>query len=321
MQSDTTTCCARNNRRAHPLIDRLKIWLGSKTWFWELRAELGKIRFVFERSAYNRNNSATKAKINARIFGSFTWIGVKSLFWVVLGLAALISAEDYLRDNQSWLAPLSAVEKEFNIDQLRLYAQLLTAIFSIYFATIGIILSAGYTRLRRDIIRMLTNEQVGSVYSRVLVLAAMFCLAATTLPSFGFEPGLFVHIVGAVLTVLSALALFPLGQRLFNFFDLNVLVHSEILPNIVRHIEGAANRKNSISLANHHSKAGKQLADDVRPEVPWHQRLELGDWPAFSDAGQGLGEPGEWIDVVHLGRLEKRRQRRPCTSTALTAGE
>ncbi|ASG01823.1 hypothetical protein CEQ50_17635 [Vibrio anguillarum] len=32
------------------------------------------------------------------------------------------------------------------------------------------------TRLRRDIIQMLTNEQVGSVYSRVLVLSAMFCL-------------------------------------------------------------------------------------------------------------------------------------------------
>jgi len=32
------------------------------------------------------------------------------------------------------------------------------------------------TRLRRDIIQMLTNEQVGSVYSRFLVLSAMFCL-------------------------------------------------------------------------------------------------------------------------------------------------
>ena len=76
------------------------------------------------------------------------------------------------------LPPLSADDKDFNIEQLRLYAQLLTAIFSIYFATIGIILDAGYTRLRRDIIQMLTNEQVGSVYSRVLVLAAIFCLSS-----------------------------------------------------------------------------------------------------------------------------------------------
>lgn len=166
------------------MIDRLKIWLGSKPWFWKFRAGLGKIGFVFERSAYKRSASVTKAMANARIFGSFAWVGVKSLFWVVLGLAALISAEGYVRDNQSWLAPLSADDNEFNIDQLRLYAQLLTAIFSIYFATIGIILSAGYTRLRRDIIHMLTNEQVGSVYSRVLVLAAMFCLTATSLPLF-----------------------------------------------------------------------------------------------------------------------------------------
>lgn len=248
---------------AHLLIDRLKIWLGSKPWFWKFRAGLGKIGFAFERSAYNRNTSVTKAKANARIFGSLAWVGVKSLFWVALGLVALISTEEYIRDSHSWLTPLGAHDKEFNIDQLRLYAQLLTAIFSIYFATIGIILSAGYTRLRRDIIHMLTNEQVGSVYSRVLVIAAMFCLAATALPSFGFEPGLFVYTAGTFLTLLSALALFPLGQRLFNFFDLNVLVRTEILPNIVRHIEGAANRKHSISLANHHSSAARHALEQL----------------------------------------------------------
>jgi hypothetical protein len=208
--------------------------------------------FAFERSAYKRNASLSKAKTNIWILGSFTWIGVKILFWIILGLVTLIFVEGYVNNNLSWLKPLNVDEKKFNIEQLRLYAQLLTAIFSIYFATIGIILSAGYTRLRRDIIQMLTNEQVGSVYSRVLVLSAIFCLAATALPLFGLEPGLFVYAGGTILTLLSALALFPLGQRIFNFFDLTILVRSEILPNIARHIEGAANRKNSNSLANHH---------------------------------------------------------------------
>jgi len=240
------------------LIDRLKIWVSSKSWFWKLRTWLGRIGFVFERSAYKRGALATNVKASARILGSIAWIGVKSLFWVVLVLAVLNFVEDYVRSNLSWLSPLSADDKDFNIEQLRLYAQLLTAIFSIYFATIGIILSAGYTRLRRDIIQMLTNEQVGSVYSRVLVLAAIFCLVATALPLFGFEPGLFVYALGTILTLLSALALFPLGQRLFNFFDLLPLVHSEILPSIARHIEGAANPRNSISLSNHHSRTAQQ---------------------------------------------------------------
>ena len=110
---------------------------------------------------------------------------------------------------------------------------------------------------------MLTNEQVGSVYSRVLVFAAIFCLVATALPLFGFEPGLFVYAVGTILTLLSSLALFPLGQRLFNFFDLNLLVRSEILPSIARHIEGAANPQNSISLANHHSRAARQAFEQL----------------------------------------------------------
>lgn len=212
---------------------------------------------MLERSAYRSNSSATKARVNARILGSFAWVGVKSLFWVILGLAALIFSERYVRDNYSWLAPLSTQDENFNVDQLRLYAQVLTAIFSIYFATIGIILSAGYTRLRRDIIQMLTNEQVGSVYSRVLVLAAMFCLTATALPLLGFKPGMFVYVIGTILTLLSALALFPLGQRLFNFFDLNLLVGSEILPRIAHHIDGAANQRNSMTLANHHSNAAR----------------------------------------------------------------
>lgn len=245
------------------MIDWLKIWVTSKSWFWKFRTWLGKISFAFERSAYKRSASVSKAKANTRILGSFTWIGVKSLFWVILGLATLIFVEGYVNNNLSWLPPLSADDKKFNIEQLRLYAQLLTAIFSIYFATIGIILSAGYTRLRRDIIQMLTNEQVGSVYSRVLVLSAMFCLAATVLPLFGLEPGLFVYAGGTILTLLSALALFPLGQRIFNFFDLNILVRSEILPNIARHIEGAANRKNSNSLANHHSKAARLALEQL----------------------------------------------------------
>ncbi|HQV87713.1 MAG TPA: hypothetical protein PLP93_11395 [Nitrosomonas sp.] len=245
------------------MIDRLKIWVSSKSWFWKCRTWLGKIGFVFERNAYKMSASVTKAKVNARILGSFAWLGVKSLLGVVLVLAALNFVEGYVVSNLSWLPLLSADDKKINIEQLRLYAQLLTAIFSIYFATIGIILSSGYTRLRRDIIQMLTNEQVGSVYSQVLVIAAIFCLVATTLPLFGFEPGLLVYVAGTILTLLSALALFPLGQRLFNFFNLNLLVRTEILPSIVRHIEGAANPRNSISLANHHSRAARQALEQL----------------------------------------------------------
>lgn len=222
-----------------------------------------RIRFLSESRAYKCRSSASKAGINVRILGSFTWIGLKSLIWVVLSLCFLGFVEDLIRHNTVLFHPLSTDDKKFNIEQLRLYAQLLTAIFSIYFATIGIILSAGYTRLRRDIIQLLTTEQVGSVYSRVLVLAAIFCLCATALPLFGFEPGILVYSIGTFLTVISSLALFPLGQRLFNFFNLNQLARSEILPRITLHIQGAANPKNSISLANHHSKAARSAFDQL----------------------------------------------------------
>ncbi|MBS9718792.1 hypothetical protein ACFFUT_08365 [Pseudohalocynthiibacter aestuariivivens] len=93
------------------MIDRLKIWIGSKPWYWQLRTKLGKLGFVFERAAYKRSATVAKATANARILGSFTWIGLKSLFWVALGLAALIVSEGYIRDNQQWLSPLSSDDK------------------------------------------------------------------------------------------------------------------------------------------------------------------------------------------------------------------
>lgn len=245
------------------LIGQLKVWFISRGWFWKLRARLSKIAFIFEREAHKWETNISHGRANTRIIASFMRIGLKNFFWVVSALAALLSLEYYARIYNPSLPPLTRTATGFEIDQLRLYAQLLTTIFSIYFATIGIILSSGYTRLRRDIIQMLTNEQVGSVYSQILVLAAMFCLAATALPEFGLEPGVLVYVTGTTLTLLSAFALFPLGQRLFNFFDLNVLVRSEILPNIARHIERAANRNISISLANHHSKAARQALDQL----------------------------------------------------------
>lgn len=240
------------------LIDRFKLWMCSKPWYWRLRSWSNWMSFVGERSSYQRMNSFSKTKIHLRIFSSFSWLGLKSLFWVILFLMALNFIEAYTISKLPWLSQITPENIEDNIEQLRLYAQLLTAIFSIYFATIGIILSSGYTRFRGDIIQMLTNEQVGSIYSRVLVFAAIFCLVATATPQFGVEPGLLVYSVGTLLTMLSALSLFPLGQRLFNFFDPTQLVRNEIIPKVARHIQGAANPTNSTSLSHHHSSAARK---------------------------------------------------------------
>lgn len=283
------------------MLDRLKIWAGSKPGYWSFRSRVARLSFFLERFAYKRSVDFSKAKTNSRILGSFAWIGTKSLLWVALVLAALIAAEDYVRGNLSWLDPLSANDRVFNIEQLRLYAQILTAIFSIYFATIGIILSAGYTKLRRDIIYMLTNEQVGSVYARVLVLAAMFCLAATTLPMFGFQPGIFVYVTGTTLTLLSAMALFPLGKRLFNFFDLNLLVGSEILPSIVRHIEGAANRNKSRSLANHHSRSARTALE----QLTYIDDRIKSDGQSLADSLPALTNAYTSLLVFYLGEKHK----------------
>lgn len=231
--------------------------ISSLPLFWKLHAFLGAVRFIFERNSYKVNTAVHRSKSKFGVLRFIVWTGIKKLFWVLLFLTILILSEDYVRSRFSFLPDISEQDEQTNVEQLKLYAQLLTTIFAIYFATIGIILSTGYTKLRRDIIQMLTNELVGSIYSNILVFSSVFCLVATIISLSGYHIGLSVYIACSVLTILSFLTLFPLGQRLFSFFDLNVLAHTEILPRIIRHIDGAASEKSSITLANHHSRLAR----------------------------------------------------------------
>lgn len=235
----------------------------SKRWFWESRSRLKRAKFRLEAGVYTQKTALSKARENSKTLLKLSWLGVKNLFWVAVSLFCLWYTEDYVRTNLNLLSPLNDTEKTHHIDQLRLYAQLLTAIFSIYFATIGIILSGGYAKLRTDIIQLLISEQVGSLYSSVLVFSASFCVAATALPTFGINPGYLTFLAGTFFTLATSLTLFPLGQRLFNFFDPIPLVGGELLPKIAKHIEGAVNSKESITLSNHHSKVARVALDQL----------------------------------------------------------
>lgn len=245
------------------LINRLVIIIASLPLFWKFRSFLGAIRFISERNSYKISKAVHSSKSKFGVLGLIVWTGIKKLFWVLLSLAILIQSEHYLRSVFLFLPEISDQDERTDIEQLKLYTQLLTTIFSIYFATIGIILSTGYTKLRRDIIQMLISEQVGSLYSNILVFSSVFCLVTTIISIFGYHTGLFVYVACSVLTILSFLTLFPLGQRLFSFFDLNALARTEILPRIIRHIDGATSGKSSVTLANHHSKLARKALEQL----------------------------------------------------------
>jgi hypothetical protein len=245
------------------LLDQLRVWATSQRWFWSLRVHLKRLKFQIESKVHQGRSGVTKATTNARILADIAWVAFRSLIKVVVVVGLLIFIEGYLLENKIFLEPLTDEEKKYNIEQIRLYAQVLTGIFSIYFATIGIIVSASYTRFRTDIIQLLTNEQVGSVYSHLLVTSAAFCLISASLPFVGIYPNLLMGAASMTLTLASSLALFPLGQRLFNFFDVSLLMRIEIIPRIARHIASAANPSSSSSLANHHSKAARIGLDQL----------------------------------------------------------
>lgn len=235
----------------------------SKRWYWAFQNRLAKLRFLIEAGVYKQKVGFEEAAKNSGTLFSIITIGGKSLLWLTFFLFVTLYSEYLLRDKLGFMNKLTPVQSNQYTDQIRLYAEILTAIFSIYFATIGIILSAGYTKLRRDIIGLLTSEHVGSTYSRLLVFSASFCLAATSLPLFDITPGYFTYLIATLLTLLTSLTLFPLGKRLFYFFDLTPLVSGELMPKIAKHIEGAASERHSKSLANHHSKEAKRLFENM----------------------------------------------------------
>jgi hypothetical protein len=245
------------------LFQRFKIWMISQKWFWSSQTRLKRVLFWLEVGRYKRSVSMFNLWNSSKILSSLLYLALKSVLGVSALLAMLLFAEVLFGDVLSVWTTANANGTSDRIDQLRLFAQLLTAVFSIYFATIGIILSAGHSGLRRDIVQLLTAEQVGSRYSKTIVISAAFCVAASSLPVFGIEPGILVLAVAVILTLATTLTLFPLGQRLFNFFDLSPLIPGEIVPRITRQIDGAVRSGNSDSLANHYSKETERLLEQL----------------------------------------------------------
>lgn len=181
------------------------------------------------------------------------WIGIKKFLIVGLAILSLELSEIYVFeqfDLAVW--PSEKVIGDYN-GQLEFYAVLLAAIFSIYFATIGIVLSTGYARLNRDIVTLLVGEQVGNIYTGMLVFATAFCLTITALNTFNYQTGFIAYVLATFLTVMSVLILFPMGQRLFSFFELSPLVESEILPKIFESIDRVSKTASSVSFQNHFS--------------------------------------------------------------------
>ncbi|WOI32896.1 hypothetical protein R1T40_18460 [Tritonibacter scottomollicae] len=239
------------------MLTRLRVWAVSTGGFWKARSWFSRQIFRAEKLRHD-GSSGVRAQIQkSRIGWQLIWIGLKKFLAVGFSLLALEYAEHSIVDEfqlTSW--PDVSSHDDYN-GQLEFYAVLLAAIFSIYFATIGIILSTGYAKLNRKIISLLIGEQVGNLYTSILIFATAFCLTVTAINIFDHQTGLAVYVVSSCLTVLSVLTLFPIGRRLFEFFELTPLIDGEIVPKIVQNIERVAQDRNSISYQNHFSQLTK----------------------------------------------------------------
>lgn len=236
------------------MLSRIRVWAVSKGWYWKVLSWFSKQAFRVEKLSHN-STSGLKTQIQkSRIGWQLIWIGIRKFLTVGLVLIAFEVLESRLVDEfkiSAW--PDANTYDDYN-GQLEFYAVLLAAIFSIYFATIGIILSTGYAKLNRNIVSLLIGEQVGNLYTTTLIFATSFCLTATAINVFGYQTGFATYVAATVLTILSVLTLFPMGQRLFGFFELTPLIDGEILPKVALHIKSVAKSKSSVSYQSHFSR-------------------------------------------------------------------
>lgn len=49
--------------------------------------------------------------------------------------------------------------------------------------------------------------------------------------------------------------------------------------------------------------------------------MDFGAWPLVGDALQGLGQPRDGVDVVHLTGLQEGGDSGPCATSAIRSGE
>lgn len=245
------------------MFEPLKIWARSTAAFWAVQKWVERARFWTVKTRYRLKDRLSRTGSGIQITSQLLKLAVGALLFVAAGLCGLESIESLLSERLQLYKALPASQFDYYLEQIRVYAQILSAIFSIYFATIGIVVSAGYQRMRRDIIVLLITEQVGSIYSKILVFSASFCIAASAAPLFGFTPGYLIYAASTFMVLVSALALFPLGQRLFNFFALDPLISGEILPALQRHINAVTAERLSDSLANHHYKQSQRLLEQM----------------------------------------------------------
>lgn len=241
----------------------MKIWASSRATFWAVQTWVDKARFWTDKSRYRLKDRLSRTGSGIQITWQLLKLAVGALLFGAAGLYGLELLESQLSEKLQLYKPLPVSRLDYYLEQIRVYAQILSAIFSIYFATIGIVVSAGYQRIRRDIIVLLITEQVGSIYSKLLVFSASFCVAASAAPLFGATPGYLIYAASTFMVLASALALFPLGQRLFNFFALDPLILGEISPALQRHIKAATAEHLSKSLANHHYKQSQRLLEQM----------------------------------------------------------
>lgn len=210
---------------------QLRTELGFTRTYWRLRRLSGQLRF----GAFRRLDALSEAghrqrtalSVHRQVLSAVSIPAVLAISSVVTVLAADAAARTRFSSLLKQLyASYDAVQPEvFAVPLLSNIAQIGGVFLGLYFATISVVASTNYARVPPAVRALLTEEQVGNRYVRMLAFVTAYSTLLILAGSLGFQPGPLALATSGILAVYAVFTFVVLGRRAFHFFDPSALAN------------------------------------------------------------------------------------------------
>jgi hypothetical protein len=263
--------------------------LQSRPWYWHL-ARLGKLWSFYIRKVHFIGRSSIRESWEAGAIFSQVLKGI--LFQLMLALLVFTALSVIESVLISWNMPLMKrpLSDGAQLGLLTTLGQISATFLGLYFTAITVVASTAYAKVPGEIRSLVVQEQVGSVYFRILAQFAGTVTVMLTALAFKIPVGVLNTSVAAFLCLFSIFSFVILGIRAFQFFDPATLI-------------SYLNRNLSMSIHAVTSQGANWLDESFQAH---HQRRAEGLLSVYSNLvlvasqpenlqGKGLAELGQGI--------------------------
>jgi hypothetical protein len=246
------------------LQNALFLRLASYRNFWNARAKIQSIGFLFRRSIFTAKHRIGEGRTQT---GTFLQLAATTLKQILISVVLVAC----LQIVNPWLVELYA-HTELKIDD-DTYSTLLATVaatggilIGLYYAATTAIAGAIYSNVPNNIRDLLAQDRVGNIYMRFLSFLTFSSIVLLGLKSAGFQPNSFAAFLLLAGAGISIVAFVKLGARAFYLFDPTIL-SGELIEQIQKAYLDARPgqyRWNDPSFQNYAYRRARHAVDPVK---------------------------------------------------------